>query len=94
MTKIAARRLAPVEWKNVRIADGFWQPRQTTNRTVTLPREYELLKKSGTPDAYVWDWWDPAKGNPPWRIWVGDLGKWIEAAAYSLAKTPDAELET
>ena len=32
------------------------------------------------------------KGKPPWRIWVGDVAKWIEACAYTLAVRPDARL--
>jgi len=92
MLTICSRQLAPVPWTRVEIADRFWQPRRETNRTVTLPLEYEINEKNGVLDAYVWDWWDPAKGNPPWRIWVGDISKWIEAACYSLGTRPDAEL--
>jgi uncharacterized protein len=91
MSKSLAR-LAPVSWTKVRIADDFWTPRMETNRTVTLPLEYELNRKSGVLNAYQWKWWDPARGKPPWKIWLGDLGKWIEAAAYSLAVHPDPRL--
>ena len=86
------RRLTPVPLGSVRIDDGFWTPRQDTNRTVTLPLEYELNRKSGAIGAHQWEWWDKAKGDPPWRIWVGDLGKWIEAVAYSLVAQPDPDL--
>ena len=93
MTTTLNRQLSPVPWTQVDIADRFWRPRRETNRTVTLPLEYEINEKNGVLDAYVWDWWDPAQGNPPWRIWVGDISKWIEAACYSLGTHPDAELE-
>lgn len=93
MTTTFNRPLTPVPWTQVDIADRFWQPRRETNRTVTLPLIYEINRKNGVLDAYVWDWWDPAKGNPPWRIWVGDISKWIEASCYSLGTHPDAELE-
>lgn len=79
----------PVE---VAIRGGFWGRREETNRTVTLPTAYEQLQKTGTFKAYQWEW-DPAKAPIPWRIWVGDLGKWIEAVSYSLARHPDPDLQ-
>jgi DUF1680 family protein len=85
-------KLTPVPWNQVQVADGFWGRRAQTNRAVTLPLEYQINKKNGVLDAYQWDWWDKSKGNPPWKIWVGDLGKWIEAASYSLGTHPDAEV--
>ena len=85
-------KLSPVQWTNVKVADGFWTPRMETNRTATLPLEYALNRKNGVMDAYQWDWWNPADGKPPWKIWLGDVGKWIEAAAYSLALRPDPRL--
>lgn len=91
------RKLRPVSWLRVEVDDAFWNQRIETNRTVTLPLEYELNRKNGVLEPYRWDWWNLALAKPPWRSWVGDLGKWIEAASYSLAKHPDvkvaAELE-
>jgi len=86
------RKLSPVCWKNVKVVDHFWTLRRETNRTATLPHEYELNKKSGVITAYQWDWWDPARGKAPWRIWVGDIGKWVEAVSYTLATDPDPTL--
>ncbi|MFB3892520.1 MAG: glycoside hydrolase family 127 protein [Phycisphaerae bacterium] len=86
-------RLRPIEWLKVKVADTFWLPRMETNRKVTLPLEYRINRREGTLAAYKWDWPDPAKGAPPWRIWVGDLGKWIEASSYSLGVRPDGRLE-
>jgi DUF1680 family protein len=87
-----AKKLQPVLWAQTRIRDAFWSPRCAVNRTVTLPLQYELNRRNGVIGAHRWEWWDPAKGKAPWRIIVGDLGKWIEAAAYSLATRPDADL--
>jgi DUF1680 family protein len=84
-------RLTPVSWTGVTLDGGFWGRRQRINREATLPTAYGKLKESGTFRAYQWEW-DPARPPPPWRIWVGDLGKWIEAASYSLAGHPDAAL--
>jgi DUF1680 family protein len=83
------RKLTAIPWNLVQVDGGFWGRRMATNRSVTLPREYEINKKNGVLDAYKWEWWDKSKGNPAWKIWVGDLGKWIEAASYSLATNPD-----
>ena len=82
-------KLTPVPWKDVTVGAGFWGQRTATNRAVTLPLEYQINKKNGVLDAYTWEWWDKARGHPPWKIWVGDLGKWIEAASYSLGAHPD-----
>jgi DUF1680 family protein len=84
--------LSPIPLRDIRLREGFWYQRQETNRRVTLAVAYAQLEQSGTFGAYQWQW-DPAKPPPRWRIWVGDLGKWIEAASYSLATHADPELE-
>jgi DUF1680 family protein len=86
------RPLTPVSPAAVRFEDGFWKPRLERNRTLTLDASYGHLKKNGNLAAYQWEWWDAAKGNPPWKIWVGDLPKWLEASAWSLASFPDPVL--
>lgn len=83
----------PLSLKAVQIAGFFWGSRRAVNRTVTLPLEYDINKERGVLKTYQWDWWDPAQGVAPWKIVVGDLGKWIEAASYSLATDPDPVLD-
>lgn len=83
-----SRCLTPVCWKKVHINGGFWGIRQETNRRVTLPLEYQRCEETGRLDAYRWD--DDAERK--WNLWVGDVGKLIEATAYSLATHPDADL--
>lgn len=85
-------RQAPIPFMNVAVEDGFWQPRIETNRRVTLPLLYEQNKKTGALKGYQWKW-DCSQPNPPWRIWLGDVTKWIEAAAYTLKTHPDKKLE-
>lgn len=84
--------MIPVSWKNVRIADAFWAPRLEANRRTTLPREYDLCKRTGRIDAWKLAW-KPGQPNPPHIFWDSDVAKWIEAAAYSLATHPDPGLE-
>ena len=84
------RKLEPVSFSQVRIKDGFWSPRLTTNRRVTLPIEYQQCKQTGRID--VWKW-KPGKPNQPHIFWDSDVAKLIEAASYSLTTDPDSELE-
>jgi DUF1680 family protein len=91
--KASGARLSPVSPAAVRFDNSFWGPRLEKNRTITLSTSYNHLKKAGNLTAYQWDWVDPKKTpNPPWKIWVGDLPKWLEACAYSLAAHPDKRL--
>jgi DUF1680 family protein len=63
-----------------------------TNRQVTLPIEYKQCKDTGRIDAVELRW-KPGQPNPPHIFWDSDVGKWIEAAAYSLATHPDRDLD-
>lgn len=80
-------KLRPVRINEAKITDTFWKPRIDRNREVTLPTEYELLKKTGRLTAFN------LKTEQVHKFWDSDNAKWIEAAAYSLAQTPDPELE-
>lgn len=76
----------------MRLEGGFWGPRLETNRRVTLPIQLEQCRKTGRIDAWRLTW-KPGEPNPPHIFWDSDVGKWIEAAAYSLAQHPDPQLE-
>jgi DUF1680 family protein len=86
------KRLSPVSWKNVRVGDGFWGRRMEVNRRVTLPLQYEQNRKTGALDSYQWEWPEETPTYGPFRLLMGDLGKWIEAASYSLGSHADVEL--
>jgi len=87
------RRLRPFALTDVVVADAFWAPRQATNRRVTLPYEYEQLKKTGRIDAFRLDWKAGADGETPHIFWDSDLAKWIEAVGTSLATHRSPRLE-
>jgi len=91
MAKTVRQRISPVSWVNVDVRGAFWRRRMETNRAVTLPLEYEMNRKTGALKAYQWDW-NPGRAQRPWRIWVGDVPKWIEAASYALGTRPDERL--
>lgn len=85
------QRLDVIPWKNVDITGGFWAQRQQTNSDRTIPAISHQMKITGRLDAWHLDW-KPGQVVPH-IFWDSDAGKWIEAAAYSLAKHPDPELE-
>jgi DUF1680 family protein len=87
----------PLPLSAVRIDDPFWSPRQETVRTVTLPQQqaklreggqFRALELAGTPGATL------PEGFTPHIFWESDVGKWIEAASYSLTLRPDPQLES
>ena len=84
------RRLTPVSHRQVELGQGFWHDRLLTNRQVTLPSAYEQIKRSGGLDAYSWDW-APSSDHPPMLPRWGDVPKWIEGAAYTLASSGEAD---
>ncbi len=86
------KKLSPISWKKVNVNGGLWQEKQQINHSVTLPIEYQRLVEKGNIEALKMRW-KPGDPNPPHHYWDSDIGKWIEAAAYSLAKFPDRELE-
>ena len=97
MTTDVSKRITPVPLKRVSIYRGFWEERQGVNREVTIPAIYRKLDETGRIGS--WSMQGPAVApNSHSRIgvrvfWDSDSGKWLEAAAYSLATHPDAELQ-
>ncbi len=90
----------PVPHTAVTIDDAFWAPRLQTNRAETLAHLYRELHRVGSIDAFRpgWQWTAEATqrgawGGTPTMFWDSDVGKWIEAASYSLATHPDSKLD-
>lgn len=82
----------PLDVSDVSICDDFWAPRIEDVRTRTLPRQYELLRETGRLDALSLTW-KPGDEPVPHIFWDSDVVKWVEAASYSLATSPDPVLE-
>src|SRR5689334_2037944 len=94
-----------VPFTSVTFQDTFWAPRQAAVRETTIPYLYGQCEKAGMIAAL--DVTAPADPLPiayevtplgtkpatPVMYWDSDLGKWIEAAAYTLASGRDAALE-
>ena len=94
-----------VPFTAVAFDDGFWAPRQAAVRDATIPFLHRQYEKAGIfaaldvrapadplPIAYEVT---PIGTKPatPVMYWDSDIGKWIEAAAYTLATQRDAQLE-
>jgi hypothetical protein len=93
-------RLRAVPFTAVEFRDRFWAPRIQAVHDKTIPALYAKCEEVGMVENLNVD--TPA---PPLRIpiahwggtlqmfWDSDLGKWIEAASYTLAAKRDAGLE-
>ena len=92
-----SQRHRPIPLRNVEISRGFWGERQGVNRAATIPAIYQKLEETGR--VASWAMAGPAERPPSHErigvrvFWDSDSGKWLEAAAYSLATHPDPELE-
>ena len=84
-------RLVPAAHPSVRFDRGYWQQRIAVNRSVTLPIQHRQLVDTGRLDSLRLTW-KPGDPNKPHEFWDSDIAKWIEAASYSLATEPDADL--
>ncbi len=71
---------------------GFWGPRLQVLREHTLPAIYQQMQQDGHFTAFREEW-RAGMHAIPYVFWESDIAKWIEAASYSLATHPDAQLE-
>jgi DUF1680 family protein len=86
-------RQRPLDLAAVRLDDPVWAPRQSTNRSVTLPTQLELLEQTGRLDNFRKA--AGALGGPYEGLYFNDsdVYKWLEAAAWALATDPDSSLD-
>lgn len=90
--KTVSRKWYPVRFTQVTVDDAFWSPRIQINRDVTLPFQYKQCEETGRIDAFRLNW-KPGQDRKPHIFWDSDVAKWIEAASYRLASTPDVQLD-
>ena len=78
--------------RNTEITGGFWSDKQKLNREVAIHSVYDRFAETGRFEAFKLNWkeGDP---NKPHIFWDSDVAKWMESAAYIIAKTPSPELE-
>ena len=86
-------RLRPVAVGAVTIDDAFWSPRMRTNRMSTLPSQYRLLWETGRIDNLLRAA-GKLDGDFQGRYFNdSDVYKWLEAASWTVAVSPDADPE-
>src|SRR5215213_2066701 len=86
-------RLRPLPLSDVRLLDGFLEPRRRVNRESTLPSQYDHLEQTGRLDNFRRA---AGKIDAPFSgVYFNDsdVYKWLEAAAWTLASGPAPELE-
>ena len=85
-------KVRPLPLTDVRLSDGFWEPRRLINREKTLASQFEHIKETGRLDNFRRA---SGKIEAPFRGLYfndSDVYKWLEAASWSLAEVPDPEL--
>ncbi len=85
-------KLKAVPFTDVVIADGFWAPRQETNRAVSIPISLAKLEEYGNVANLDLAASGARTGYHGPVFMDSDLYKAIEAASYSLASHPDPDL--
>jgi DUF1680 family protein len=86
-------RLRPLPLNDVRLLDGFLEPRRRVNREATLPSQYDRLEQTGRLDNFRRA---AGKIDAPFSgVYFNDsdVYKWLEGAAWTLASGPDPNLE-
>ena len=98
MNRNASAHPKPIPLKQVAIRKGFWEEQQRKNRETTIPAIYQKMEATGRIQAWSMTRFreDPRIDKEPsvYVFWDSDVGKWLEAVAYSLATHPDSDLQT
>ena len=77
----------------VSITGGFLHALQEKNRRIILDAVYDRFSDTGRFAALRCDWAEGSDKPKPHIFWDSDIAKWIEGAAYVLAKHTDPDLE-
>jgi DUF1680 family protein len=83
----------PVEFTKVKIMDDFWLPRIETNQKVTIPFAMQQNEETGRVDNFAIAGGLKEGEYKGERYNDTDVYKVMEGAAYTLATSPDPELE-
>lgn len=80
-----------IDYRNIKITDGFWKVKQDMISDVTLQSVYNRFKETHRFDALDCTW---KEGDPdmPHVFWDSDIAKWLEGLAYSLTYKENNEL--
>src|SRR5947209_7699958 len=86
-------KLRQVPFPEVTIADSFWAPRRETNRVASIPVNLANLEKAKNLENLRLAARHQTNGYTGPVFMDSDVYKALEAASYSLATHPDAELD-
>ena len=80
------------DYRNVTLRRGFWKQIEELNSKVTVNAVYDRFFETGRIDAFKFEW---KKGDDkqPHFFWDSDVAKWMEGAAYIMAKEHRPDLE-
>ena len=85
--------ITPVAFTRVTFDDGFWLPRLTTNREVTIPYDFRKCEETGRIDNFAKAAGLMAGAHEGIFFNDSDVFKVVEGAACSLSLRPDPELD-
>ena len=77
----------------VTLLGGFLKNRQDTNRRTTIHAVYDRFLETGRFGSLECKWTPGSEYPCPHVFYDSDVAKWMEGAAYLIAKEPDPELE-
>jgi uncharacterized protein len=91
----------PVPFTQVEITGDFWRERLETVLSITVPSQYEQLRRNGILESLELKQPAPALRIPHNNhnfttqiFWDSDIGKWIEVAGNALSHRRDPIIET
>ena len=79
------------DYRNVTFLNGFWHDKQRMNSTVTTRAVYDRFDETGRMEAFKCEWKEGAP-NKPHIFWDSDVAKWMEGAAYIIAREDRPDL--
>ena len=75
------------DYRQVNLTDGYLASKEELNRKITINAVYDRFYDSGRITAFKFT------NKDVHYFWDSDVAKWMEGAAYILAKHPDAALQ-
>lgn len=84
----------PISFLQTDVTGGFWRQKQALIRDVTMGVVYDRFSETGRFRAFCCDWHEGGDAPKPHIFWDSDIAKWMESAAFLLAKQPDDALQS
>ncbi len=80
------------KFTDVNITGGFWKKLEERNRNITINAVYDRFSDTGRFEAMHCTWKQDSGIPAPSIFWDSDVAKWVEGAAYILAKHENPDL--